>query len=107
MSLKIGVLGWDSHLSQVALKQVVLNDKTTTPKKIYKDKVITEDESLYMIVPQEIDKLRGLRFDQLILVDDERWQLLDKHYYLIKDFENYVISTSCVPDEFKIQKYEW
>lgn len=53
------------------------------------------------------DGLRGHRFDQLILFDDERWMLKRVRYNFIKTvIEKCMSWYSCVPEEFQILEYE-
>lgn len=53
------------------------------------------------------DGLRGHRFDQLILFDDERWMIKWERYNFIKIIIAKCMSWySCVPEEFQILEYE-
>lgn len=70
-----------------------------------KDYIIMEDDTRYKIFPT-YNHVRGHCIDQLIIVDDDRWEVYDVQHELI-DWIKYRMFMSCVPEEFQIQEYEW
>lgn len=52
------------------------------------------------------DRLRGFRFDQLILFDDERWEIEWHRAEDIRIIKALTMQLSNVPKEFQVLKYE-
>ena len=107
--LRIGILGYSYDLSTRALHEIVNNDEFNY-KSISKFVALMNDDvetRYYAINPNSENGIMGTRLDQLIIVDDERWEILDKHGDFINHCINPCLVSSCVPEEFKIQKYEW
>lgn len=103
--LKIAVVAFDYELSCKALRVIAENDNSI-PKVIRKDNIIMKDETQYIALPT-YNHARGHCFDQLIIVDDSRWEVYGKQYELI-DWIKYRLScASYVPEEFQILEYEW
>lgn len=64
----------------------------------------TEIAGLY---ENRVDGLRGHRFDQLILFDDERWMIKwERSEFIKRIIERCISWYSCVPEEFQIIEYE-
>lgn len=107
--LHIGVLGYSYDLSIKQLREIVNNDMTSKPKRITRNNIIMEDGTKFTVIPSSTDWInwiKGYKFDQLLLVDDNRWMIFNKHYDLIEYLKGR-LSISFVPEEFKILKYEW
>lgn len=104
MGIKVAILCFNNNLSYRVLQEIVKNDVLSKPIKVMKDQVLMEDGTRYIIIPSS--PFRGIRLDQLIIVDDSRWMILDE----CEEFINYCIkpclANSNVPDDFLIQKYE-
>ena len=64
-------------------------------------------ETKYIALNPNDDYIRGINLDQLILVDDYRWKILNKHYDYINQCIKPCLCRSCVPEEFQIQEYKW
>lgn len=107
--LKIGFIGYNSQLTQDGLRQFVINNEEDVEIFEYRKSYIrlkdgTEIVGLY---ENRGDGLRGHRFDQLILFDDERWMIKWDRYNFIKTLiEKCTSWYSCVPEEFQILEYE-
>lgn len=107
--LKIGFIGYNSQLTQDGLRKFVNNNEEDVA--IFKKRTSyirlkdgTEIDGLY---ENRVDGLRGHRFDQLILFDDERWMIKwDKHNFIREIISKCISWYSCVPEEFQILEYE-
>lgn len=64
-----------------------------------------DDDTIYYVFPN-YNHVRGILIDQLIIVDDFRWHVYKQQEELI-DWIKYCMKNSYVPEEFKVQKYEW
>jgi len=93
-------------LSCKALREIVENDISSKPYIKRKDRVLMEDETTYMVI-SSVDKVRGHIFDQLIIVDDSRWMIFEKQEEILDWMKYRLFHSSCVPEEFQIQKYEY
>ena len=71
--------------------------------------IILNDETRIIPISPSLNfnlYLRGRRLDQLILFDDERWNIEIKHSDLIKKIlHQYILSYTCVPDDYIIMRY--
>lgn len=107
--LKIGFIGYNSQLTQDGLIQFAENNKEDVAIFKHRTSYIrlkdgTEIAGLYENRP---DGLRGHKFDQIILFDDERWNITAHRYDFIKQVIGRCVSWySCVPEEYQILKYE-
>lgn len=63
-----------------------------------------QDNTKYFIIHNETS-FRGIKIDQLIIVDDYRWNVYKKKKDLIR-FAKVCLACSCVPDEFLVLEYE-
>ena len=108
-SLKIGFIGYNSQLTREGLKQFAENNKEDVEAFKYRQSYIrlkdgTEIVGLY---ENKVDGLRGHRFDQLILFDDERQEIKWERCSFIKRIiEECINWYSCVPEEDQIIEYE-
>lgn len=103
--LNIAIVGYNQELSCRALWTIVDNDRNSKFAVRKRDSVAMEDNTKYRAVSKE-EQVRGYNVDQIIIVDDYRWKIFDKQWELI-DYLKSRLVTSCVPEEFQIQKYEW
>lgn len=107
--LRIGFIGYNSQLTQDGLRQFVENNEEDVEIFKYRQSYIrlkdgTEIVGLY---ENRVDGLRGHRLDQLILFDDERWEIKwDRYDFIRRIIERCIEGYSCVPEEFQILKYE-
>jgi len=103
--LNIAVVAFNYRLSCEALRILANNDEDAEPISIQKDNIIMSDKTKYKAF-STYNHVRGHYIDQIIIVDDCRWEVLVQQYELIEDIK-YRMTHSCVPKEFQIQKYEW
>ena len=103
--LRIAVVAYNYELSLKAIRELAENDTNSKPKIICRDKILMDDDTQY-ITFSTYNNVRGHCIDQLIIVDDFRWEVYSKQYELI-DWIKYRMWMSCVPEEFQELKYEW
>lgn len=103
--LNIAIVAFNYELSKRALWEIANNDTNSKIKVRTKDYIIMEDGTKYKIFPT-YNHVRGHCIDQLIIVDDDRWEVYNQQHELI-DWIKYRMFMSCVPEEFQIQEYEW
>jgi beta-xylosidase len=51
--------------------------------------------------------VKGLKYDQIILVDDNRWMIYNKYYDEINELKYYCLSPLFDGLDAQIIKYEW
>ena len=71
-----------------------------------KDIVEMTDGTKYIAL-SNYNSMRGYYIDQIIIVDDFRWNIYSEKYKLIDLLEHRLSCISCVPEEFLKQEYEW
>ncbi len=107
--LKIGLIGYNSKLTQEGLRQLVENNEEGVEIFKYRQSYIRlkDGTEIFGLYENRVDGLRGHRLDQLILFDDESWMIKWKRRNFIKQIiEKCVNWYSCVPEEFQILEYE-
>lgn len=103
--LNIAIVAFNYELSKKAMREIAYNDVDSKIKIKQYDYIIMEDDTRYKIFPT-YNHVRGHCIDQLIIVDDDRWEVYAQQYELI-DWIKYRMFMSCVPEELQIQRYEW
>ena len=105
--LKIGLIAYNREQSQSAIKDFAKNNEEQI---IFfsKDKIKLRDGTeIYVLHDNEYD-LRGRKFDQLILCDDDRWDIIhQKGDFIARVLNNNVFYNSCVPYDYIVMKYEY
>ena len=106
--LNIAILGYNSQLSIKGFRQFIENNMEQVKNVSHSRHVarLTDGTTIETITNIDDWHLRGRRIDQLMLFDDDRWEILDKRYWDIKEIEKYTMQTSIIPEEFQILKYE-
>lgn len=105
MRLTVAVVAYNYDLSCKAVWQLANNDKDSKIKYKHKNEIIMEDCTRYITFPT-YNHVRGHCIDQLIIVDDYRWEVYQEQAELI-DWIKHRMFMSCVPEELQIQRYEW
>ena len=109
LPLKIRFIGYNSQLTQDGLRQFVENNKEDVEIFEYRQSYIRlkDGTEIFGLYENKIDNLRSRRLNQLILFDDERWNITAHRYDFIKTIiERCMNWYSCVPEEYQILKYE-
>jgi hypothetical protein len=104
--LNIAVVAFNFELSCRAVKEIALNDVDSKPIMMLRDTIKMEDGTWYQAFPT-FNHVRGHTIDQIIIVDDSRWNVYQQQYELIDWLKYRMDCTSCVPEEFQILTYEW
>jgi len=113
MREKIGVLGYDYPLTLKALQEIAENDMDSKPRHIRQTEVTMEDDTIYFALSGSLkaimEKTRGMKLDQIIIVDDFRWNIYQKRYdeiqfLKVKLSEN---RQSLIPYGVRVLQYEW
>ncbi len=106
---KIGFIGYNSRLTQDGLMKFAENNKEDVEIVNYRQSYIRlkDKTEIFGLYENSIDDLRSRRLDQLILFDDNRWEIKWKRYNFIqRTIERCMSWYSCVPEEFQILEYE-
>jgi hypothetical protein len=109
--LEIALLGYTSELSNYGLRQFADNNKEQIKQYIknpWHHSLYLNDGTKIMAITYGM-RLRGRRFDQLILFDDKRFSIGTKdrnQHELINEIKTYNLAASNVPEEYQILYYE-
>jgi len=103
--LYIAVVAYNFELSCRAIRILAENDANTEIKTIRKDVIEMSDNTKYKAF-SNYNHVRGHYIDQLVIVDDFRWNVHMQQEELIS-WIKYRMMHSCVPKEFQIQEYEY
>lgn len=101
--LKIGVLGHTLEQSRQMLREIVDSEREQNKNIIIRksyDKAWLLDGTTYYALSNS-DNVRGIRLDQLIILDRDIYDIDYYHYVLLP-----CLSSSCVPEEYLIQVFE-
>ena len=105
--LKLGFIGYNSNLTLSGMRDFVKNNKEDidffSPNKRYLH--LKNGTEIYALF-ENSNNLRGYDLDQLILYDDNRWEIKSHRYNFIVWILENLMYRSCVPDRFKILEYE-
>ena len=107
-ALDIAFLGYNAKLTKYGLKQFIENNKESIDKVNWIQKMIHLKDGTRikgLITPDEVG-LRSFRIDQLILFDDNRWEIEWARAEEIRIIKALTMQVSNIPEEFLILKYE-
>jgi hypothetical protein len=107
--LDMAFLGYTRELSIKGLKQFAENNKEQILK--FKNnscncEVYLNDGTRITAIGYSENWLHGYKFDQLILFDDDRWEIKVNKEELISMIKNCTMYISNVPEEYQILYYE-
>lgn len=106
---KIGFIGYNSRLTQDGLMKFSENNKEDVEICNYRQSYIRlkDGTEIFGLYENSIGDLRSRRLDQLIIFDDNRWEIKWKRYdFIRRTIERCISWSSCVPEEFQILEYE-
>jgi hypothetical protein len=103
--LKIGFIGYNREQTDTGLEQFVKSNKDQVTH-FARCEVVLEDGTKIVPIYNE-DNVRGKKFDQIILCDDERWNIWEKRKDLIEYVFWYMAGHSCIPEEYIVMKCEY
>lgn len=107
--LKLGFIGYNSRLTQDGLMKFAENNKEDVEIVNYRQSYIRlkDGTEIFGLYENSIGDLRSRRLDQLILFDDNRWEIKWKRYdFIQRTIERCISWYSCVPEGFQILEYE-
>lgn len=107
MGLKVGILGFNANQTYMGMREIAVNDYDNKIIKINIDQIIMSDGTEYIAIYPNSEKVVGYKLDQLIVIDDVRWNIFSKLYELIDTLRQRLLFYSYVPEEYQIQKFEW
>ncbi len=105
--LRLGFIGYNSNLTLYGMKEFAENNKETVDYFSGDKRYIRlkDGTHIFALLEHHVNP-RGYDLDQLILFDDNRWEIKYKRCKSIRIILNELMCRSCVPDEFKILEYE-
>ena len=106
--LNIAILGYNVKQTIAGLRQITENniEQVITINKTTHTVLLKDGTKLQAILSLDERSLQGKHFDQLMLFDDNRWDIRD---YRLKDIfyiTNVGMRQSVIPEEFQIIEYE-
>lgn len=106
-SLKIGFMAYNAKLTHDLFKWFCKNNENLITKydiSKYKAEAKFKDGTrVFAILTTPYKPFwRGVRMDQLILCDDERWEIYHERHNDIYNLKEYNMSVSNIPEEFQI-----
>lgn len=104
----IAFIGYNSKLTGYGLRQFSENNREQVRAVYFDSLVIILKDGTRIKGLRGIDErnLNGYRFDQLILFDDERWEIEWHREEDIRIIKALTMQLSNVPEEFQVLKYE-
>ena len=101
--LYIGIIAYNSKCAKQALRIIRdSNEEQVKNCELRRGILVFADGTVFRII-SENDK--GAKIDQLIVCDDYRWNVFLEQHDLI-EMAKIRMMLSCVPDEYKLQRYE-
>ena len=101
--LYIGIIAYNSKCAKQALRIIRDNNEEYVKNfDIQRGILMFTDGTIFEIISEND---YGSKIDQLIVCDDARWNVLTEKHDLIEIAKLHMM-LSCVPDEYRIQRYE-
>ena len=105
--LNIAFLGYNATTTRKGFQMMIEENKDQIEKVTNGGcRALLKDGTMIVAILSDCN-LRGYKFDQLILCDDERWKIYGHKAELIDDILSYNMGLSYVPDEFKVLKIDY
>lgn len=108
--LRIGVLSYNQALTNKAVFEIAENEMDANiikkAKSYMHSYVDVSDGTRYESIVLN-GTVKWLKFDQIVFVDDSRWEIYNKYYTEIKELECYCLSPLFNGLDAQIIKYEW
>lgn len=104
----IAFLGFNSKLTRVGFREFIENNREQVlrAEKGALTATLRDGTRIKGLCRVDYKGLIGYRFDQLILSDDERWEIEWVRLHDICKIMEYTMDCSNVPKEFQILRYE-
>lgn len=109
LPLRLALLGYNRHTTEQGLRYFINNNIEQIKGTSWRDKKIClkDGSTIKGITSVDEQNLRGKRFDQLILFDDNRWNIKWHREEDIRIIKVLTMYCSIIPDEFQIIDYEY
>lgn len=104
--LRLGFIGYNSKLTLYGMKDFAENNKEDVDYFSCDKRYIRFKDGTCIFALLESHMNRCCNLDQLILFDDNRWEIKYERYEFINWILQNLMCRSCIPDEFKILEYE-
>jgi adenylate kinase len=105
IKINIAVVGYNNDLSLKAARELATNDMDSEIVLANKNTIMMKDGTHYIPIGNA-NQIRGCRYDQIILVDDERWEVLVKRANDINEVR-LMLSGTLDGSPYETQHYEW
>ena len=106
MRLRIAVIGYDVYRTLKACEYIATEADSVAVARKHMGCYVMGDGTTYMPIFNE-QNLRGMYFDQMIVVDDERYNVFRVKNDIIQQCSMRLYPDSCIPDNIKIQTLTW
>ena len=106
--LNIAILGYDNKQTITGLRQITENniEQVIAINKTTHTVLLGDGTKLQAILNLDERSLQGKHFDQLMLFDDNRWEIYDHRLKDIFYILNVGLRRSVIPEEFQTIEYE-
>lgn len=109
--LRVAVIGYNAPCSIRAMYEVARACEDDRPIFNVRDRrVVMESGTVFEAIIgdcRDWHRYKGFKYDQLIIVDDQRFQVLISRSGILEQLFEALNDRSCVPEEFRVQFYEW
>ena len=105
---RLGLIGYDAKQTDEGLKQFIDNNEDQVAGVNWSARQIHLRDGSTIRGVQSVDdrRLAGMKFDQLILFDDDRWNIRWHREEDIRIIKAVSMNFSIVPEEFQLIEYE-
>lgn len=105
---RLGLMGYDKKQTDEGLRQFIDNNEEQIARVNWVGRQIylKDGSTIRGISSADQHGLRGVKFDQLILFDDDRWNIKWHKEEDIRIIKALTMNLSIVPEEFQILEYE-
>ena len=103
--LMIGLIGYNMEQTEYGL-WVLSNENSDQVDCVERHRIKFNDGTEIRAIYNE-NSACGRRFDQIILFDDEKWNIYEKRRDLIEYVFWHMANYSCVPEEYIVMKLEY
>ena len=105
----IAFLGFNNKLTRVGFREFIENNREQVlrAEKGALTAYLKDGTRIKGITNTNLSTLSGHKFDQLILSDDERWEIEWVRLHVICKIAEHTMDCSNIPKEFQILRYEY
>lgn len=109
LPLRLALLGYNQNTTEQGLRYFINNNIEQVDRVSWGSKEIRLKDGTTIKGLTSVDEMSlcGRKFDQLILFDDDRWEIEWHRSEDIRIIKTLTMYISVVPEEFQIIKYEY